>query len=169
VYNFKKFLAIIITSIVLFGVTGCSGNVNRTARSNSKAVKKTVKNDDNINLNKLNITYPSKWTKRGNENEIFFDDENKHTVGGISMIGYYGNYNSTLPNHSTILNTEDIDTGIGKGKLFTINRSNSAAANDNKTLNEIHAIIPANKNNLAYDIWVDGNKDTLLNILKSIR
>lgn len=62
-----------------------------------------VENDNNLNLNELNITYPENWTKRGTEIEMFFDDENKQTVGGISLVGYYGDYNATLPNHSEIL------------------------------------------------------------------
>lgn len=127
----------------------------------------TSKNNG-INLNELNITYPGSWAKKGNENEIFFDDEKKQTVGGISLVGYYGDYNSILPNHSEISNTEDIDICLGKGKLFTLKRSNPAVANNNETWDEIHAVIPANKNNLAYDIWIKGTEDTLLSILKSI-
>jgi hypothetical protein len=166
-YHFKKTLIIIISGIILFGLLGCSGNIKKEVTTNAKLGKK-VANNNNINLNKLNITYPANWTKRGNENEIFFDDENKKTVGGISLVGYYSDYNSSLPNHSETLNTEDIDVSLGKGKLFTLKRSNPAASNNKETWNEIHAVIPTNKNNLAYDIWIKGKKDTLLNILKSL-
>ena len=105
--------------------------------------------------------------KRGNESEVFFDDENKQTVGGISIVGFYADYGASLPNHSKILSTEDIDSSLGKGKLYTLERSNPAASDNPKTWNEIHAIIPANKNNMAYDICVNVKKDTLINILKS--
>ncbi|WML43856.1 hypothetical protein [Neobacillus sp. PS3-40] len=144
---------------------------SKTNSTNHTAVAKSnipVENSNNINLNKLTITFPSNWSKRGNENELFFDDENKKPVGGITLVGYYGDYNSTLPNHSEILNTEDIDVSLGKGKLFTLKRSNPADSNNNETWNEIHAVVPANKNNLAYDIWIKGKKNILLNILKSI-
>ncbi|UZQ51236.1 hypothetical protein [Clostridium kluyveri] len=85
------------------------------------------------------------------------------------MIGYNGDYGSTLPNHSETLKSEDINTSLGKGKLFTLKRSNSAASNDSTTWTEVHAIIPYNKNNLAYDFWVKVRKDILLDILKSIK
>lgn len=153
---FKKSLTIIIIGIILFGLTGCSGNVNK------------VENDDNVNLSKLNFTLPANWSKRGDENELFFDDENNQTVGGITLVGYYGDYNSALPNHSETLNTEDIDTSLGKGKLYTLERSTPAASNNNETWIEIHAVIPAIKNNQAYDIWIMGKKDILLDILKSM-
>lgn len=123
----------------------------------------------NINLNNLNITLPANWSKRGNENEVFFDDENKQTVGGISLVGYYGDNKASLPNHSTILNTEDIDISLGKGKIFTLNRSNPAASNNNETWNEIHAIIPISNNNMAFDIWIKGEKATLLTLLSGIQ
>ena len=170
-YYLKKSLVIVITGIILFGLAGCSGNTNKRVATNAnvKTVKETAENIDSINLNKLRITYPSNWTKRGDENEIFFDDENKQTVGGISLVGYYGNNNAALPNHSETLDSEDINTNIGKGKLFTLKRSNPAASNNNETWNEVHAIIPSNKNNVAYDFWIKWKKDILLNILKSIK
>jgi hypothetical protein len=73
-----------------------------------------------------------------------------------------------LPNHSEILNTEDIEVSLGKGKLFTLKRSYPAASNNNETWNELHTVIPTNQNNLAYDIWIKGKKGTLLSILKNI-
>lgn len=168
-YNFKKYLAIIIiTGIILSQLTGCSGITNNKITAQAKSIDEKIENDNRLNLNKLNVTLPTAWTRKGNENEIFFNDENKQTVGGISLVGYYNYYNTTLPNHSEILNMEDINTSIGKGKLFTLKRSNPAASNNNETWNEMHAIIPANKNNLAYDIWIKGTKYTILNILRAI-
>lgn len=68
-----------------------------------------------------------------------------------------------------MLNTEDINTGLGKGKLFTIERDHPAAADNNERLTEIHAIILADISNLAYDIWIKGDKqDTLIGILRNI-
>ncbi|MDP4084990.1 MAG: hypothetical protein Q8934_10300 [Bacillota bacterium] len=123
---------------------------------------------DNLNLNNLTMIIPTNWTKRGNENEIFFDDKSKQTVGGISIVGYYGDFSAALPNHSQILKTDNVEVSFGKGKIFTLLRDNPAASNNSKTWNEIHAILPINKNNLALDVWVQGNKDILLSILKSI-
>ena len=113
------------------------------------------------------FTLPANWMKRGNESEIFFDDENKQTVGGISVVGYYGDYGPSLPNHSKILSTEEVDSIFGKGKLFTLERSNPAASNNSKTWNEVHVMIPVNNNSMVYDIWVNVQKGTLINILKS--
>jgi hypothetical protein len=166
--HFKESLIIIFTGIILFGVTGCGGKVNKEVTAKAQTFKKAVENEGGINLKKLSFTYPANWSKRGNENELFFDDENKKTIGGISLVGYYGEFNSSLPNHSETLSAEDINIRLGKGKLFTLNRSHPAASNNNETWNEIHAIIPAH-NKLAYDIWIKEDKETLLNILKSIK
>ena len=162
--NLKRTLTLVITAFLLLGLAGCSEKKNSIVTS----VPKTVAEIGNkINLNNLKFTLPANWTKRGNESAIFFDDENKQTVGGISVVGYYYDYGASLPNHSKILSTEDIDSSLGKGKLFTLERSNPAASNNPKTWNEIHAIIPVNNNNMAYDIWINMKKDTLINILKS--
>jgi|GEM_PF-3008869 len=167
-YSFKKSLFLLIIGIMIFELTGCSRNANKTETASVKVNKETtVENDNSINLNKIAFLLPEDLSKRGNENEIFFDNENKQTIGGISLIGYYGNY--ILPNHSKILDSEDIDVSLGKGKLFTLNRSNPAASSNTETWNELHAIIPAHKNNLAYDIWLIGKKEMLLNILKSLK
>lgn len=162
--NLKRTLTLVITVFLLLGLAGCSKKKNNIVTSVPKTVAET---GNKINLNNLKFTLPTNWVKRGNESEIFFDDENKQTIGGISVVGYYGNYVASLPNHSEILSTEDIDSHLGKGKLFILERSNSAASNNPKTWNEIHAIIPTNKNNRAYDIWVNVKKDTLIHILKS--
>ena len=59
------------------------------------------------------------------------------------------------------------DTTIGKVKLFTLEESEPAVSDNYKTWNEMHAIIPTNKNNMAYDVWINVKKDTLINILKT--
>lgn len=152
----KKSLTIIIIGIILLGLVGCSKNVNN------------VEKDSQINLSKLDFTLPSNWSKRVDGNEVFFDDENNQTVGGISLAGYYGDYDSALPNHSETMSTEDIDTSLGKGKLYTLERSEPAASNNTKTWTEVHAIIPVVENKRAYDVWLMGQKDILLSILKSM-
>jgi hypothetical protein len=168
--NLKRTLALLITTFLLFGLTGCSekkNNIVTTVPITETNTDNKIEASNKINLNNLKFTLPANWVKRGNENEIFFDDENKQTVGGIRVVGYYGDYRASLSNHSNILNTEDIDSSLGKGKLFTLELSNPAASNKPKTWNEIHAIIPINNTSMAYDIWVNVKKDTLLNILKS--
>lgn len=166
----KGILTLVITTFLLLGLTGCSEKKSSIVTSVPKTVGETgnkIEADNKINLNNLKFTLPANWTKRGNESEIFFEDENKQTVGGISVVGYYGDYGASLPNHSKILSTEDIDSSLGKGKLFTLERSNPATSNNTKTWNEIHAIISVNNNNMAYDIWSNAKKDNLINILKS--
>lgn len=54
---------------MLFGLTGCNSQAN------------AAENNRGINLYKLEFTYPKGWTKRGNEKEIFFDDEDKQING----------------------------------------------------------------------------------------
>lgn len=177
--NFKKVITIIAAGITLSGLAGCNQKTNAVITNNSKAVSKIVANpkasstiseaDNKIDLSKLSFTLPAGWSKRGGQYEIFFDDKNKQTVGGISLKGYYGEYGNYLPNHSKILSKEDIDTDLGKGKLFTLERDNSAAANNNQVWNENHAIIPINQSNTAYDIWIEGTKDNLVKILDSFQ
>lgn len=183
--NPKRTLTLVITTSLLFGLTGCRERQDNIVTSAPKAAVETsnitedenkaaaetnniIEADNKINLNNLKFTLPSNWTKRGTESEIFFDDEKEQTVGGISVVGFYGDYRAALPNHSTILSSEDIDSSLGKGKLFTLEISNPAASKSPKTWNEIHAIIQSNNNNMAYDIWVNVKKDTLINILKSL-
>lgn len=177
--NFKKVITIIAAGIILSGLAGCSQKKNAVINDNSKAVSVIADNpktsstiseaDNKIDLNKLSFTLPAGWSKRGGQYEIFFDDKNKQTVGGISLKGYYGEYGNYLPNHSKILSKEDIDIGLGKGKLFTLQRDNPAAANNNQVWNEIHAIIPLDQSNQAYDIWIEGTKDSLIKILDSFQ
>ncbi|MFL0247119.1 hypothetical protein [Candidatus Clostridium stratigraminis] len=170
-YNFRRTLTVAISGLLILGLAGCSEKKSIMVTAVPKTVAETGNNidaDNKINLNNLNFTLPSNWVKRGNESEIFFDNENKQTVGGISVVGYYGDYGASLPNHSEILSTENIDSSLGKGKLFTLELSNPAASNNPKTWKEIHAIIPTN-NDRAYDIWVNVKKDTLINILKSFQ
>lgn len=63
------------------------------------------------------------------------------SVGLIEMVGYYGNP-SSVPNHSSIVRSEAIVTGLGKGKLLILERSMPAASSDQKTWIEIHSLIP---------------------------
>ena len=168
--SLRKILTVVIIGFQLLGLTGCN-IINDGGVAVSKpasGISNKTKSDNLINLNNLHFILPAKWVKRENQGEVFFDDANKHTVGGISVLGYYGDYTFTLPNHSLILSTEDIASPLGKGTIFTLERSYPAAANNPHKWNEIHAIIPA-KNNTAYDIWVNVNKKTLLNILKTCR
>ncbi len=180
---------IIVVIVILISLIGCK--IDESSLQNVSAPKEqvvksqiilTTSNDtksqeaslaaesgNKINLNKLNITVPANWTKKGNEDEVFFEDENKQSVGGISVVGYYGDYGPTLPNHSELLKpSEDINTSLGKGKIFTLKRGDTAASGNNETWIETHAIIPSKEKNLAYDIWAKGTKDGVLSLLKGI-
>lgn len=137
--------------------------------SNAEHQSNLIETNNDIKLSKLYFSIPINWTKRITGNEISFEDEKKQIVGGIERVGYYGNYNAALPNHSETLSIKNINTCLGKGKLFALERSNPASSGSNVTWNEFHAIIPIYNKNLAYDIWVKGSKDILLNILKSIQ
>lgn len=134
----------------------------RTPGSSETAVSK-------INLNNLIFDLPKNMTKKVTESDIVFYDVNEKETGGISLVGYYGTYTGTLPNHSETINTKDIHTNLGTGKLFTLKCGNPAASGSTETWDEVHAIIPVNGNNVAYDIWLKGTKDNLTEILNSIR
>lgn len=180
----KRFGFILFTMVLVVSLIGCEKNQgdsqkastkkisafkSKIVQTTSKDASTTVENDDKINLNKLNITAPPRLTKKGDENQVLFQDENKQTVGGISIVGYYGDCASTLPNHSELLEpSQDINTNLGNGKIFTLKRSDTAASGTNKTWIETHAIIPSKGKNLAYDIWANGKKDIVLSILRGI-
>ncbi|WP_325390154.1 hypothetical protein [Desulfitobacterium sp.] len=65
--SFKKSLTIIITGIILSGLTGCNGNTEKIVSTNPQVVGSTVENDDNVNLKQeqsnkaLENTYNGEW------------------------------------------------------------------------------------------------------------
>ncbi|WP_434512142.1 hypothetical protein [Desulfitobacterium sp. AusDCA] len=106
------------------------------------------------------ITFPFK-----NQGEIFKRDKQ---VGAIEVYGYEGeSFGSGLPNHSSIVRAEEIKSGFGNGKLYTLERSEPAASKTPRTWNEYYAIFPIKGENLAYNVWVES--DDLDNDLITMR
>ncbi|MDT8718947.1 hypothetical protein IAI10_20040 [Clostridium sp. 19966] len=97
---------------------------------------------------------------------MFFYDENKKTVAGISLVAYDEDYNSSLPKNVSIVSEEDIETNFGPGKLITLKTAKSIVnGNPNEQL-EFHALIPMKGSNIAQDFWAKGsNKDALLSMI----
>ncbi|HVJ49092.1 DUF4362 domain-containing protein [Desulfitobacterium sp.] len=81
-------------------------------------------------------------------------------VGQIEMIGYYGN-NSSLPNHSSIVQTEDITSGLGKGKMYILDRDTPAASAEQRRWTEIYVVLPISNSNLAFGISIDTDESSL--------
>jgi hypothetical protein len=77
---------------------------------------------------------------------------------------------SSLPNHSQVLGTEDVETPLGKGKMFLLERDQPAASGNNQKWREVHAIIPLDGKKTAYDFWlkVDGPAEETKLALKQI-
>lgn len=115
-----------------------------------------INSADDSNLYNLTYTLPNDFILNGDD-------------FGIQVVGYYGTYEGTLPNHSEQIEAPiDITTAIGNGKLFSMVRDYPAAQNNSTTWKEYHAIIPVKNKKLAYDIYVKERKDVLLNILQTL-
>ncbi|KLU62361.1 hypothetical protein CEB3_c12220 [Peptococcaceae bacterium CEB3] len=109
-----------------------------------------------------NISFPQKSL-----GEIF---KKGKQIGWIDVLGYDGvSARSGLPNHSVVIKSEGIKSGLGNGELFTLERAMPAASQDPRTWIEYWAIIPIKGGNVAYSVSIkpdDRNKD--LRSLKSI-
>ena len=180
--NFKK-LALVMSLITILciliwydkssSIDGSRGlkPQNKVITSETSPTKiSTIVEENPIALERLKLRLPSNWVKKGDAMQIDFLDISKKIVGGIQLLGYYGEQpGGCLPNHSDIVSSEEVNTSLGKGKLYVLSRSNSAASLDTKTWFEIHAVIPIINKERAYDFWIMGkNKYALLNILKGI-
>ncbi|MTV48349.1 hypothetical protein GJ688_05040 [Heliobacillus mobilis] len=79
-----------------------------------------------------------------------------------------------LPNHSLIKDTEDITTPLGRGKLFLLERSYSAASEDDTVWYEIYIIVPIKDTKYSYCTWlkveksVEDTKNTLIQIINQL-
>jgi len=90
------------------------------------------------------------------EGEFVFLDREKNEVGGIHMHSY-DKYRdrilpSSLPNHSQVKCSEEVDVRAGGAWLFTLERSHPAASGLEEKWLELHAVIPRGK--LSGDIWL---------------
>lgn len=92
------------------------------------------------------VTFPKK-----NEGEIFKQGKQ---VGSIEILGFYGGA-SGLPNHSSVIKTEDVKSGLGNGKMYLLERDKPAASKNPRTWNEYYAIFPIGQLNLAYNVWIE--------------
>jgi len=101
--------------------------------------------------------------------KIILSGENKGQIikdgEPVGLIEIVGNYEGTtgLPNHSSIIRSENIVSELGNGKLYILDRSMPAASPDQKTWTEIYTLVPINEQNLAFSIWVDTNEASLKN------
>lgn len=82
-------------------------------------------------------------------------------VGQIEMIGCYGD-NSSLPNHSSIVRSEDITTSLAKGKMYILDRATPAASPEQRRWTEIYVVVPISDSSLAFGVSIETD-DTSLN------
>lgn len=110
---------------------------------------------------KINNGLPTGWDIYLNGDKDGQILKNGKVVGQIEMIGYYGD-NSSLPNHSSIARTEDITSGLGKAKLYILDRDTPAASPDQRTWTEIYVVAPISDSSLAFGVSIE-TTDTALN------
>ncbi|KLU61664.1 hypothetical protein CEB3_c20970 [Peptococcaceae bacterium CEB3] len=82
------------------------------------------------------------------------------SVGRIETVGYHDGL-ASLPNHSSVIRTENVISGAGQGKLYIIDRSMPAASPTQKTWLQIFAAVPIASRNEALGVWVDTDKASL--------
>lgn len=95
-----------------------------------------------------NITFPSK------NHGLIFKQEKQ--IGQIDIFGYYGG-SYGIPNHSSVIRSEDVKSGLGNGILYLLERDMPAAANDPRVWNEYYAIIPIKEYRLAFNVRIKTN------------
>ena len=89
-------------------------------------------------------------------------------AGRIEVVGYYGEPGG-LPNHSTLIKSEDVNSGLGKGKLYLLDQSDPTEASTNRSWIKIYVMIPIKHQGLAYSILVDTDKEQLDKDSKAVK
>ena len=109
---------------------------------------------------KINNGLPTGWDIYLNGDKDGQILKNGKVVGQIEMTGYYGD-NSSLPNHSSIAWMEDIVSGIGKAKMYILDRDTPAASPEQRTWTEIYVVAPIANSSLAFWITIETNDNAL--------
>ncbi|GAB6174944.1 hypothetical protein JCM15765_44220 [Paradesulfitobacterium aromaticivorans] len=165
----RRILAAVGSLLVLEMLWGCGTPITSISAVDKPSVT-VVPSGTAIKVGDYKLTgeLPDGW-------EIPLSGENKghilkrgKSVGLIEIVGYYGEP-SGIPNHSSIVRSEDIVSGLGKGNLSLLERSMPAASPDQKTWIEIYSLIPIKDQNLAFSVWVDTNNVDLNNDLTAIK
>lgn len=111
---------------------------------------------------------PFNWTLDISQNLIVLTDETGQQRGEITLVGYYSNYAAGLPNHSEVLTEEATDSPLGTGKIFVLERSHPAAANNPEKWQEIYAVIPIPNKELAYLFWIKADSQESMEVNKDL-
>lgn len=117
---------------------------------------------------RFDLLPPFNWALEISENLIVLADETGQKRGEITLIGYYGNDASCLPNHSTCLSEEDTETPLGAGKIFVLERDHPAAVNNPEKWQEIYAVIPIPNKDLAYLFWITSDTQENIEVNKDL-
>lgn len=173
---------ILIGSLLVWGiVSGCGihqvrffafQNTSEAAKPNlvsGEAPDSTPFNFDKVEF-KVTGDMPEGW-------KVFFPVKNQgqifkgnKQIGSLEIYGYYGDESgSGRPNHSSIVSVENIQSGLGKGKLYKLERDRSTASQSPRTWIEYYAIVPIEGYNLAYNVWIEAEDlDSDLRTMKNI-
>jgi len=111
---------------------------------------------------------PFNWALDISQNLIVLKDETEQIRGEITLVGFYNNYPSGLPNHSEILTEEDIDSALGTGKIYVLERSHPAASGNQEKWQEVYAVIPISNKDLAYLFWIKADPQESLEVNKEL-
>jgi hypothetical protein len=164
----KRTLALICSVLVLEILLGCkSPHVAVSTFGRSSDTVKT--NETSVNADyKVIGELPDSW-------EVSLSEENKgqiltkgSPVGFIEVIGYAGE-TTALPNHSVIVRSEDIESALGNGRLYILERSTPAASLVTKSWTEYYALIPIEGRNFAFSVCIDTDNENLENDLKDMK
>jgi hypothetical protein len=164
----KRTLALICSVLVLEILLGCkSPHVAVSTFGRSSDTVKT--NETSVNADyKVIGELPDSW-------EVSLSEENKgqilkkgSPVGFIEVIGYAGE-TTALPNHSVIVRSEDIESALGNGRLYILERSTPAASLVTKSWTEYYALIPIEGRNFAFSVCIDTDNENLEHDLKDMK
>jgi hypothetical protein len=172
----SKMLFLIISSLLsswfLFGCSK-SPTLNQQISITTPLDNSQIQNPEQKATGSTKVDYkiigslPQNWViSVSGETEGSIFKEGK-PAGKIEVVGYYGEPVG-LPNHSTLIKSEDVNSGLGKGKLYLLDQSDPAAASANRSWIKIYVLIPIKDQRLAYSIWVDTDKKQLVKDTKAI-
>lgn len=109
---------------------------------------------------KLNGSLPTGW-------DIYFNGDKEgqilkkgKLVGYIEMIGYYGEP-AMIPNHSSIRRSEEVLSGLGKAKMYILDRDTPAASREQRSWTEIYTVVPVSGHNLAFGVSIETDDSSL--------
>lgn len=97
---------------------------------------------------RISMPLPTYWLLTYQKGEYTLYDTEANTIGAIYLLG--GPY---LPNHSRVLTEKEVSSGLGRAKLYLLERSEPAASGNTNSWQEMHLLLPVDDNHWL-DMWV---------------